>query len=263
MLLFQHYVAAQVSGYGSLPEKEPLLEVEADPPPAYEKRDVAPYVPIPRRMRWFDIPRVVKATRKALSDDPLERYLYVAPEENKRLRKVKIIEYGLGFSIHVRHKKGWIVDGGDAFMCYSDPRISRSKLSKLIDKWTMSILQLEGRFFNEEQKNRLKELQTKLRKAIANAVGERKGSMLYLDHIGTVPEKQGRGYGTALARILTTKADIENHPAWLVSSNVEVNTGFYNNLGFYTVAEFVVGDDNPTWEGPPVMIAVMVREPRR
>lgn len=41
------------------------------------------------------------------------------------------------------------------------------------------------------------------------------------------------------------------------SSNIAVNTPFYNSLGYYTVANIVVGDDNPAWKKSPVTVALV------
>ncbi len=35
------------------------------------------------------------------------------------------------------------------------------------------------------------------------------------------------------------------------------NTGYYNYLGFITVKEFTLGEENPTWKEPPVIIAIV------
>ena len=42
-----------------------------------------------------------------------------------------------------------------------------------------------------------------------------------------------------------------------MSCNVAANTVFYNSLGYETVAMFVVGEDNVTWKGAPVVIAIV------
>ena len=50
---------------------------------------------------------------------------------------------------------------------------------------------------------------------------------------------------------------MELRGAWLISSNVEANTRFYNALGFHTVATIFAGDSNPTWQEEPVPIAIV------
>jgi len=263
MALSQRRAAAKVPGYELLSDKDPS-GLGMNPPSVSANRDVARSVPAARLLRLSDLPKVAKdsSTILALTDDPMDRYLLGSPEEAVRLRKLITIERGLGISLPVRRKMAWAIDDGDAFMGYSDPMAPQSKLSQFIDKITIFIIEQRTRFHSEEQKKRLKELQTKLRKVIPDALGDRRNIMLCLDYVSTVPEKRSRGYGTALVKILTTKADIENRPTWLTSSDVATNTGFYNNLGFPTVAEVTLGDDNPTWKEPPVQVAIMVREPQ-
>ena len=98
--------------------------------------------------------------------------------------------------------------------------------------------------------------------------------MMQLSALATHPSKQGLGFGTILCTMVTTEvrrkiifhvvpflivsqADRRCLPTYLVSSNVKANTGFYNSLGFFTVKELSLGDDNPTWKEPPVVVAVV------
>lgn len=101
--------------------------------------------------------------------------------------------------------------------------------------------------------------------------------MINLTNLATVPEKQGRGYGTALVRHVTAQvplhlirysiarfahkdslwqADVQQCSTWLTSSNV-VNTKFYESCGFLTVAEILLGDNNPMWGKPPIVVPVV------
>ncbi len=57
--------------------------------------------------------------------------------------------------------------------------------------------------------------------------------------------------------IFACQADAEGRDSWLASSNVAANTGFYNSLGYNTIAMFVVGEDNPTWKGSPIVVAIV------
>ena len=49
------------------------------------------------------------------------------------------------------------------------------------------------------------------------------------------------------------QAEAEALSVWLISSNI-ANYAFYNSLGCETIARFTVGDDNPTWEGGPIVV---------
>jgi len=85
--------------------------------------------------------------------------------------------------------------------------------------------------------------------------------MYYLAELATHPSKQGRGYGSALARFVTDRADAQHRATWFLSSNA-LDTQFYNSLGFVTGANVSVGENDPTWCKPLVVAKLMIREPR-
>ena len=49
---------------------------------------------------------------------------------------------------------------------------------------------------------------------------------------------------------------MQNRAVWLMSSNI-INVGFYNSLGFYSVYDFSLGDDNPTWNRDPFVFQIV------
>lgn len=53
-----------------------------------------------------------------------------------------------------------------------------------------------------------------------------------------------------------SQANDQHRATWLLSSNV-LNDNFYHSLGFVTVAEMTLGEDNPTWNGPPIVLALV------
>ncbi|KAI0700775.1 hypothetical protein BC835DRAFT_367096 [Cytidiella melzeri] len=111
---------------------------------------------------------------------------------------------------------------------------------------------------SQEQQRRLNDwVQTSER--IANeTLGDSRKDMAYLALLATTPVKQGRGYASALVKMVVEEADAQGRMVWLMSSNI-VNTGFYNSHGFVTKVKITVGEDNPTWDRPPVVICLMVR----
>jgi ribosomal protein S18 acetylase RimI-like enzyme len=76
--------------------------------------------------------------------------------------------------------------------------------------------------------------------------------LLYLSHIGVVPERQGEGVGSALMRDGLAHGD-HDVPTWLETSRVH-NVAYYERFGFRTV----VDEDAP--EGGP-HIWFMRRDP--
>jgi len=112
------------------------------------------------------------------------------------------------------------------------------------------------------QRERSKEMMSKAEATVEEAIGDRAKDMLFVDLLATAPAEQGRGYGSAVLDSITKEADIQNRATWLHSSNVS-NTEFYNSHGFVTVRTYLLGDKNPEWHEPPVIVSIMVREPRK
>ena len=76
----------------------------------------------------------------------------------------------------------------------------------------------------------------------------------YLATLGTDPDVQGKGIGSALMRVVLDQCDAEVVPAYLESSK-ERNVPFYRRHGFEVVKEFPVPGGGPK-------IWTMWREPR-
>lgn len=76
----------------------------------------------------------------------------------------------------------------------------------------------------------------------------------YLEFLGTVPEKQGRGLGGQVLAPVLEQADREGMAIWTWSSN-------RSNLGFYHRQGFAVLDELPFTNGGPQIFPIR-REPR-
>jgi ribosomal protein S18 acetylase RimI-like enzyme len=68
--------------------------------------------------------------------------------------------------------------------------------------------------------------------------------LLYLSHIGVMPERQGEGLGTALMRDGLAGADRDGVPTWLETS-VEANVAYYERLGFHPLVDEDAPDGGP------------------
>jgi len=77
--------------------------------------------------------------------------------------------------------------------------------------------------------------------------------VLYLSHVGVLPERQGEGLGSALMLDGLASADRDRVPTWLETSRA-TNAAYYERFGFVTVAD----EDAPD-EGPHIWF--MRREP--
>jgi GNAT superfamily N-acetyltransferase len=76
----------------------------------------------------------------------------------------------------------------------------------------------------------------------------------YLDSLGVVPERQGRGLGSALMRPVLERCDADGLPAYLNAGSVR-SRDLYRRHGFDVTEEFSLPDG-----GPPLWR--MWREPR-
>lgn len=77
--------------------------------------------------------------------------------------------------------------------------------------------------------------------------------LLYLSHVGVIPERQGEGIGTLLLHDGLAGADRDGVPAWLETSR-SGNAAYYERFGFRTVV-----DEDAPGGGPHIWF--MRREP--
>ena len=68
----------------------------------------------------------------------------------------------------------------------------------------------------------------------------------YLAVLGTAPDHQGKGLGSAMMAPILSRCDEEGLPAYLESSK-ESNIAFYSRHGFEVVGEVVVPDGPTLW----------------
>ncbi|CAL1701149.1 unnamed protein product [Somion occarium] len=219
---------------------------------------------VPRLIVYGDIPTTTDTTFRTSEGDPLNHYLIDTPDS--RLRSSLLKQKWRRFRVNAmwvdftRKQTAWVIQDGKGFVGMSDPTRRRTVLDRILDPLFRKIQESQVLFYSKEQNNRLKEIQGKLRPLIKRLIGDKQKDMFNLDVLGVDPDFQGRGYGSALVEVVTSMADAHGRDTWLVSSNVEANTGFYNRLGFFTIGEITLGEHNPTWDEPPVVVAVMKRE---
>lgn len=234
-------------------EKQPLLAYQDSHDAGCSTQNAEP-----RKLRYRDIPTAITCVGAAFKDDPMIAYL--ADEENSGPQYIRLM-LNLLLSISmwamiVNEGHGYTVEGGKACMTYLDPREPDHPVNNIME-WFTPVSKVQA---NEEQKKRREEFEEKYAKAVKDAVGDRKADMFYLRLLFADPSTQGLGYGYSLAKIATDAADAAARPIYLLSSNIN-NTKFYNSVGFITVATFTLGEDNPAWDKPPVVVSVMLKEP--
>jgi len=212
-----------------------------------------------RPLGFGDFSTISNTMDASLKDDPLTRYLTHTKDHRDNL-VTRFFSNLFRYSYlrqFMYYKTGWTFDDGDAFVCYSDPAKPKP--------WTFGILQyiaMQLLFLvrGPEENKRQIEVQNKMDAAAREALGDQAKYMINLANLHTIPAKQGRGYGTTLVKLVTAEADRRSLSTCLCSINV-ANTGFYNSLGFLTAKHIFIGEDNPAWHEPPVVIDLMVREP--
>ncbi|KAF9057978.1 hypothetical protein BJ165DRAFT_1521310 [Panaeolus papilionaceus] len=232
------------SQYRILEDIHPIVDVEALELP----------VPVPLQRR--DVRKAAQTYCDAFRDDPLINYLNTDKPPNER-----VLKFVFRMMLRV-HRHSHIVSTIDHGVAISSAKPVNFK-PRPADRILGIVLNLLRKIHRtKEQARRIKEYDTKMKKALEETpeLGENIKEMLLVELLATSPESQGRGYGSALLRAITLMTDVLRQKSWLTSSNVK-NTGFYNSHGFITVKEIILGDDNPNWEGPPVVVNLMVRKP--
>ncbi|CCL98799.1 uncharacterized protein FIBRA_00804 [Fibroporia radiculosa] len=233
--------------YVLIPEEERAVQAEWHSSP-----------PIVAHMKYTHIPAGVRAIEAAFEHDPLKCYINDTPDaRNSRLRNAYLrLGLVIQLSMYVHQKEVYTVDGGDAIASYS-----RTGDMGPLFRFFAPIFRALDMFSSPEQKRRRAEANSKLNAANEAIFGKGPYDMVLLMELATTPEKQGRGYGTALVAAVTDIADAIGKRTWLQSSNI-ANTMFYERCGFVTVGGYKLGDTNPTWTKPPVIVRIMMREPR-
>ncbi|PPR04065.1 hypothetical protein CVT24_010640 [Panaeolus cyanescens] len=233
-----------ISQYQALKDSDAIVDVEyADLP-----------IPVPLQR---DIPKAAQTYCDAFRDDPMINYLDAGRRSNERLRKFYVSTI---LRVHRYSHILSTIDHGVAISSAKPAHFKPKTADKLLDCF-VQLTQHVGR--SKEQRKRLKEYNTKMKKALEETpeLGENIKDMILVELLATSPESQGHGYGTALLSALTLIADVLRQKSWLTSSNIK-NTAFYNSHGFVTVKDIILGDDNPCWEGSPIVVKLMVRNPR-
>ncbi|THH12228.1 hypothetical protein EW145_g101 [Phellinidium pouzarii] len=222
-----------------------------------------------KRMRTMDAKQASRTLYEASEHDPVFIYARDTPDarDSPFTRRIERLQFAIAAQQWARRKIGLTVNHGRAVVCASvasaSPPAPEAEKRGPIDKQVDNIYRLIGRLLNlvgksKEQRKRFDEVQMKLGKYAEEMLGEDMKKMRSVNALATAPAFQRRGYGGALVDAITELADAEGRSTYLFSSN-PINTEFYNSHGFFTLAVVSVGDDNPTWKRPPVLIPLMVR----
>ncbi|OBZ76512.1 hypothetical protein A0H81_03767 [Grifola frondosa] len=220
-------------------------------------------------MRYADIPKAARSSCNAIRDVDLNHYFEDVPvclllrlimvfshhqlefypqnagSPSFRERRQKII-LSLNYGNAIRRHQALTVDRGEANCDFGPAKESPDVIDKIVD-YIVRCLRV---FTTDEQRKRRQEFSMKVSALVRSALGDRVADMIEIHSLATSPAKQGRGYGSALA-------DAEGRATWLITSDAYK---FYESVGFSVAAACTLGEDNPTWNKPPIVIRVMVRE---
>ncbi|KAF8812269.1 hypothetical protein BYT27DRAFT_7159461 [Phlegmacium glaucopus] len=152
------------------------------------------------------------------------------------------------------------IDSGGSFII-AQPGVVESEPKGPLDRafsWlTKEITSaLTGKLGSAEQRKRNEEYEKKLGDAIRQAIGERVKDMVKIMVLATEPQSQGRNYDGTLLNSVTSLADLMGQTT-MVQSNDLHKTEFYKVHHFKSVADVVLGDQNPRWHDMPVTIKIV------
>ena len=203
--------------------------------------ETTPLQPV-RRAGPQDVTGLVETLARAFDDDPVPNFLFRGERRRRRgLRRF--------FSIQLRHMymsdgEVWTTDELSGAAIWAPPGKAHPGMRDLVHLLpVLSDLVALGRDMGAAL-------------ALLNAVDRARprDEHWYLATLGTAPECQGRGIGSALLDEVLPRVDREIMPAYLESSK-ERNLAFYARHGFEVTGEIHTPGGGPT-------LWLMWREPR-
>ncbi|KAH8118717.1 hypothetical protein DFH11DRAFT_1568845, partial [Phellopilus nigrolimitatus] len=213
------------------------------------------------RMFPGDVKTATKAVTEAEIDDPLMIYMHDTPDarDTRFNRWINRFRYALGMHQWVLRNMGLVVDNGHALVCNqpAPEADKRSKFDQLLDKlFRLADKALVAVGQTKQQRRRLAEAHATLDRFVEEMLGADAPKMRAVNSLVTAEAFRRRGYGGALVDAITHMADAEGRSTYLLSSN-PINTEFYNAHGFFSLAEVLIGENDPTWEKPPISIPLV------
>jgi ribosomal protein S18 acetylase RimI-like enzyme len=199
-----------------------------------------PEAPNVRPATQFDVPAVVDMLVGAFEDDPVSRFMF-AGAQRRRLGLHSFFTSQLRRQ-YLPHGHVYVTEDLSGAALWAPPDRERQAVAELLQllptapfltsPHTIGALRLILKVENLHPKER----------------------HWYLFTLGTAPERQGKGVGSALLRSMLARVDEAGEPAYLESSK-ERNLSLYSRFGFEVI------DQVPSKRGSPP-IWRMWREPR-
>ena len=187
-----------------------------------------------------DTPRLVKMLARTFYDDPFA--MWVCPPDNIRMRHLESF-YAPFIKMMLHHETMWTTQHCEGVAIWAPPGKWRHSLKEM--------LPLSRSLLFPQLLLRAPLVATGL--ALSERAHPETPEHYYLAMLGTDPESQGRGLGSAMLKPMLDQCDDDGIPAYLESSK-HANVAFYARHGFRVVREFDV------LRGPRIYL--MWREPR-
>jgi GNAT superfamily N-acetyltransferase len=191
----------------------------------------------PRPATDADAPAMVEMLARAFYDDPVFRWLF--PDDAKRLVQSKRYFEGRA-RILLRQGECYTVDGSEAAAMWARP-----------GEWHDPPIDVLRQFVHL-----VPALGRRIPRSLAGlrVIEERhpRAPHWYLSVLGTEPDRQGQGLGSAVMQPVLEECDRLEIPAYL-------ETGTERNVAFYTRHGFKVRDEFRLPKGPPIWL--MWRDP--
>ena len=185
-----------------------------------------------------DVPRVSEALGRAFWDDPVMRFLI--PSSDTGLRSLMKLETKSA----LKHTTAYMTGDGSAAALWKPPGKWRTSMGELLSMAPLTIAALRARLL--------------LGLSVLSAVEKKHPAdppHWYLAVLGTEPDAQGKGYGSAVLQPVLQQCDSKGEPAYLESSK-EKNIPFYERHGFRVTEEIALPKGGPPvwgmWRDPQV-----------
>ncbi|MGA2211095.1 MAG: GNAT family N-acetyltransferase [Acidimicrobiales bacterium] len=171
-----------------------------------------------------DIPKLSESLARAFYDDPVSRYLF--PDDSRRTRRLE--RY---FRLQIRtlflpRGEAWTTPDLVAASLWMPPRSWPPSVAEGVSQ--LPVLAILG--WRTPRALRLMQVLESRHP---------RSPHFYLGTIGTEPGRQGKGYGSALLRVVLSRCDTEGIPSYLESSK-EQNLAFYHRHGYEVIDEVLV-----------------------
>ena len=192
----------------------------------------------PRAATEVDAPAMVEMLARAFYDDPVFTWLF--PDDGRRLEQSRKYFAGRARTL-IKQDEVYTVDGADAAAMWARP-----------GEWHDPPIDVLRQFVHL-----VPALGRRIPRSLAGlrVIEERhpRAPHWYLSVLGTEPERQGQGLGSAVMQPVLDECDRLEIPAYL-ETGTERNVAFYTRHGFKVTEEIQMPDGPPMW--------LMWRDPR-